>query len=128
MSVAHSVFSVFADGDVSIGLAPGDAIDALILSDKGRPGQLDPKTDEALFSLDPTSTSGVPGAIYYTDFNRPFDPSKTWRDPNGSLFAVPGTIGLEDVDNLNADWTSFASPRNVSRWRAAAPSTGRASA
>ena len=49
-----------------------------------------------------TSPSGVsPADIYYTDFIRPFDPTKPWG-MGGSLFATAAQLGLLGDDNLNA--------------------------
>jgi len=99
-------FEVFADGVNDIRLTANDAIDGLILSDVGFEGNPEPNEtlnflDEALFSLDPNSPSGRPGDIYYTDFNRPFDPNLPW-DQGGSLFASAAQIGLLPTDNIDA--------------------------
>jgi hypothetical protein len=100
-------FVRFADGTDNIGLAADDAIDALILSDVGFEGNPDGADgllaafDEALFSFDPLSPGRNPGDIYYTDFNRVFDPTVRW-DMGGSLFATAAEIGLRAMDNLDA--------------------------
>ena len=98
-------FDVFAPSAV-IGLAPDDGIDGLILSRDvfGVPHYI-PGLDEALFSLDPFSSSvaagqALAGAIYYTDFIRPFQPNLSW-DLGGSLFAMPTDIGLNLFDNID---------------------------
>ena len=98
------ILDVYADGVDKIKLLPGDAIDALILSDVGRRGYLN-SGDEALFSLDELSPSvevlANEGDIYYTDFQRAFDPVKPW-DEGGSLFAAAADFGLHPDDELNA--------------------------
>jgi hypothetical protein len=106
-------FQVFADGVDDVGLSLTDVIDALALSDVTPVdipgfadlipnGMLDAGLDEALFSLAPGSPHGVSGAdIFYTDFMRPFDPSKRWHE-GGSLFATAAEMGLLDTDNINA--------------------------
>lgn len=99
--------NVFADGTRDITLMMGDGIDALVLSDRGRLGFLDPGLDEVLFSLDPFSPSiqtfrgASAGDVYYTDFRRPFNPLLSWN-LNGSLFASALDLGLLPGDNLNA--------------------------
>ena len=105
-------FEIFADGQQHIGLLPDDALDALALSDVGFEGNPDGPDgflsvfDEALFSLAPNSPSGRPGDIYFTDFQRAFNPNLAW-DMGGSLFASAASIGLTAIvggqmDNLDA--------------------------
>lgn len=104
-------FQVFADGALNIGLQPEDALDALAVSDVGFEGNPDGPDgflsvfDEALFSLAPNSPSGSPGDIFYTDFNRLFNPNLSW-DMGGSLFASAASLGLlaadGQIDNLDA--------------------------
>ncbi|MBM3235288.1 PEP-CTERM sorting domain-containing protein [Candidatus Poribacteria bacterium] len=96
-------FGIYADG-VTIGLVPGDDLDALVLSDAGTSLYLDPGVDEALFSLAPGSPSlygpdGIPGTaddwspgdVFYTNFTGGF-----------GLYASHDYLGLEFGDNLNA--------------------------
>ena len=100
-------FGIYAKGIPDIRLQLGDAIDALVLSDVLRPGVLDPRVDEALFSLDRFSPSiegsgACPSDIYYTDFVRAFNPTLDWK-AGGSLFASAGALGLLcTVDNVDA--------------------------
>lgn len=99
------VFSVFADGATTMGLLPGDDIDALALSDVPPFGVLNPGRDEALFSLHPGSPSvrfgpdALPGTgdevsaadVFYTNF--------TGTHP---LYAASGALGLLPTDNVDA--------------------------
>ena len=106
-------FRVFADGFRDIGLRPGDVIDDFVLSDLGPGGALEPNgwldkgLDEMLFSLDFFSESvqdeyrAKPGDIYYTDFQREFDPTRRWTE-GGSLFASYDELGLDFFDDLDA--------------------------
>jgi hypothetical protein len=104
---SNFTFEIFANGVTNIGLTAGDAIDALAVSDVGFEGNPDGPDgligpfDEALFSLDPGSPSGSAGDIYFTDFNRPFNPGLRW-DQGGSLFATAAELGLSPADNLDA--------------------------
>jgi hypothetical protein len=97
---AFSVLATAAD----LGLRPDDGIDGLILSRPADLPHLMPG-DQALFSLDPASPSVdflsvFPGAIYYTDFLRPFQPLVPWN-LGGSLYALPSQIGLDLRDNID---------------------------
>jgi hypothetical protein len=108
-------FNVFATR-AQIGLTAGDGIDGLILSRTAASLEAQPFVDEALFSLDPLSPSvtgggALPGAIYYTDFFRPFDPALDWK-LGGSLFAMPNQIGLDVFDDLDG-LDIFAVPEPV---------------
>jgi hypothetical protein len=105
MPIGGAAFGVLATA-MDIGLLDGDGIDALVLS-RGTPNvpHLVQGLDEALFSLDPMSVSvlaglAAPGDVYYTDFNRDFDPFTPW-DLGGSLFASAASLGLAVMDNLD---------------------------
>ncbi len=87
ISSGDGSFSIFADGS-TMGLMPGDDIDALILLDRGTKGVLDPGLDQAVFSLSSFSANaltitgnlyefGVPGSLspadlLFTDFTGNF--------------------------------------------------------
>jgi len=99
------IFGVYASGTLDIDLLESDILDALVLSDVGLRGFLD-SGDEALFSLDALSPSlaafGVSAAdVFYTDFDRPFNPWEDWKK-DGSLYASHGSLGLLFMDELNA--------------------------
>jgi hypothetical protein len=99
-------FSVYADGACNIGIHINDEIDALVLSDVGTLGFLDVGLDQALFSLDPSSPDifvfgASPADVFFTDFNRPFNPLLDWK-LGGSLFASANALGLLATDNLDA--------------------------
>ncbi len=80
----------------TMGLGAGDVIDALILSDVFRDGELDPGADEVLFSLAPGSPTlaafGLSAAdVFYASFTGTF-----------SLFATAAMLGLEPGDDVDA--------------------------
>jgi len=88
-------FSVYASPD-TMGLDPGDDLDALALSDVETLGVLDPGFDEALFSLAPgsptLSASGrSPADVFYTKF-----------DGTHSLYASADELGLLACCNIDA--------------------------
>lgn len=101
-----AVFDIFADGS-SLGLGPGNDLDALALYDIVNPGVLDPGVDKALFSVSAFSPitylqsgqgyeAGVPGKlspgdVLFTDFDGTF-----------SLFRSAASLGLRPDDNLDA--------------------------
>lgn len=118
VSLFPFTFIIFADGMADIQLLFGDALDALVLSDVGAIGLLDRGLDEALFSLDPLSTSILalganPADVYYTDFLRPWNPRLDWK-LGGSLFASAAALGLLTTDNLNALDIMRATPEPAS--------------
>ena len=115
---ASRSFFVFADGVTDIDLLAEDDLDALILSDIVTPGELDLGLDEALFSLAPGSASvallGIsPGDVFYTDFNRAFNPFLHWK-LGGSMYATAESLGLLVTDNLNALDISVPEPATLS--------------
>jgi len=109
----------FADGELDIGLLPGDAIDALAVSDILEPGALDYiGVDTALFSLAPGSPTlalyGLgPGDIFWTDFAfsmyNEWNPGLSYYD-GGNLFATAVELGLLETDNLNALDVFYTAP------------------
>jgi len=89
-------YAIYANAH-TMGLdADADDVDALVLSDVGKLGWLDPGRDEALFSLAPGSLSlsaigASPADVFYTKFDGTF-----------SIYATAGEIGLLEDDNINA--------------------------
>ena len=107
ISDGSGTFDVFADGLKDIGLFNEDDLDALILWDVFEPGVLNPRRDQALFSLSTFSPSAftytgnpyIPGVqeflspadILFTDFTGDF-----------SLWAKAEDIGLFPDDEVDA--------------------------
>jgi hypothetical protein len=98
---------LFASGELDIGLAPGDDLDALVLDDTFQPGVLNPGIDQALFSLSPFSPSaftltGNPYAPCVSEFLSPADICFTDFRGGFSPWAAAGEIGLRPDDNVDA--------------------------
>ena len=107
ISVGNGVFGLFAQGEAHMGLLPLDDLDALVLLDRGKRGQLEPGLDVAWFSLSTFSPSaftftgnpyiaGVqqhlsPSDILFTDFTGTF-----------SLAFSAGSIGMRPDDDTVA--------------------------
>jgi hypothetical protein len=111
-SLANDLFidtfpQLFASGELHIGLAAGDDLDALVLDDTFQPGVLNPGIDRALFSLSPFSPStftftGNPYAPCVRDFLSPADVCVTDFTGGFALWATAADIGLRPDDNVDA--------------------------
>ncbi|MBE9533776.1 MAG: PEP-CTERM sorting domain-containing protein [Proteobacteria bacterium] len=98
ISTGDGSFGCFASGEDDIGLDSGDDLDALILWDVFRPGELNPRRDMALFSISTFSPTAItfggsfsPADILFTDFTGDF-----------SLWASAADIGLRPDDEVDA--------------------------
>ena len=117
-TIANDIFfgslgTVFASGELDMGLNPFDDIDALLLIDQGVRGVIDPG-DRALFSLSamsPTTFTGIVGGAYIPGvIGDPIVPGTVspadifLTDFSGvsTLFADAMSIGLLPADELNA--------------------------
>jgi hypothetical protein len=89
--------SLFANGQTTMGLLPGDVISAIALNDQGNPNALDPGQDLALFTLafnSPTLVSSEntinTADVFETNFNGTF-----------SLYASSDSLGLNFGDQID---------------------------
>lgn len=109
----------FAEGEMHIGLAPLDDLDALVLWDIYEPGVLNPGIDKALFSLSTFSPStftysGSDYSFCTAGQMSPGDICMTTFEGSYSPFVSAADLGLRDDDELNAlDTVSVPEPTTL---------------